>query len=195
MTRRSATPMDVTELIAAIDAGDEGAKDQLFELVYDELRVMARREMRGERPDHTLQPTALVHETYTRLVQGRVLDQPRSREYVFVAAAKAMRQILIDHARERKAQKRGGGWMRICLEDASILLEEPKYADSIALHDALEKLEKLNERHYRLVVFRLIGLGHKEIAEQLNVSVPTVEKDWRFVKAWLSDQLSTGEHG
>ncbi len=193
MTTRSTTPMDVTELIAAIDVGDEGAKERLFELVYEELREMARRAMRRERSDHTLQPTALVHEAYVRLVQGRVLDHPQSRKYVFAAAAKAMRQILIDHARDRKAQKRGGDWVRICLEDASILLEEPEYVDSIALHDALGKLEELNERQYRLVVFRLIGLTHKEIAEQLGVAVPTVEKDWRFVKTWLSDQLSTGE--
>jgi RNA polymerase sigma factor (TIGR02999 family) len=181
---------EVTTLLEAIRAGDGGAREALVERVYQELHRVASGLMREEPPGHSLQPTALLHEAFGRLLRDDVLGRAPNRAYLFGAAARAMRQILVDHARRRKAEKRGGERGRLSL-DAVLLSFEERHLDVVALHEALERLAGLHERQSQVVTLRFFGgLTVEEIAGQLGVSVSTVESDFRIARAWLRQQLS-----
>jgi RNA polymerase sigma factor (TIGR02999 family) len=182
----------VTTLLEKIRAGSPGARDQLVALVYDELRRLAAGLMRSERPGHTLEPTALVHEAVVRLLRPGALAGARSRAQFQAAAARAMRRVLVDHARERGADKRGGGRERQPLDEVLAYFAEQRL-DLLAVHDALDHLAGLHERQAQVVELRFFG-GYtvEEIAEQLQVSVSTVESDFRKATAFLRGQLSEG---
>jgi RNA polymerase sigma factor (TIGR02999 family) len=179
---------DVTQVLEQIRNGDERAADKLLPLVYDEFRALARHYLAQERANHTLQPTALVHEAYMKLVdQSRVDWQGRS--HFFAVAAQAMRRILVDHARSRQREKRGGGRARVVLDEA-VALSPQKDEDVIALDEALEQLAKLDPRQAKVVELRFFGgLSVEEVAHTLGVSKRTVEGDWTFARAWLSREL------
>jgi RNA polymerase sigma factor (TIGR02999 family) len=182
---------EITRMLERIQAGDGSVADHLLPLVYDELRARARRYLRSGRPGDTLQPTALVHEAYLRLV-GRPPDGWQGRTHFFAVAAIAMRQILLDHAKHHGREKRGGGMQRVTLEDAVAPTTGPD-VDLLALGQALERLAALSERQARIVELRFFGgLTVEEIAEVLGVSKRTVEGDWTFAKAWLRAELSKG---
>ncbi len=180
---------DITEILHSWSAGKPEAREELFPLVYDELRRLARSYLRKERADHTLQPTALVHEAYLRMVdQTRVNWQNRAHFYGI--AANIMRQILVDHARAHAAAKRGGAAERLSLDDVNISLEQNS-ADLLALDEALHSLAKVDARKSRVVELLYFGgLEHKETAEVLGISEKTVQRDWQFAKLWLFRELS-----
>jgi RNA polymerase sigma-70 factor (ECF subfamily) len=181
----------LSRVLSDIAGGDRQAAVRLLPLVYDEFRALAMRHLARERPGHTLQPTALVHEAYLKLVdQSRV--NWRGRTHFFAIGAQAMRRILVEHARSRKRQKRGGGAQRVLLEEAVALVEQNP-ADVLALDEALVKLASLDERQALVVEYRFFGgLGMEEIAEVLGVSKRTVEGEWRLARAWLHRELSDG---
>jgi RNA polymerase sigma factor (TIGR02999 family) len=181
---------DVTALLGEIRAGDVRARDRLVERVYAELRRVAGGLMRAEPAGHSLQPTALLHEALADLLRGEALRQAPNRAYLFGAAARAMREVLVDHARRRRAEKRGAGRQRLPLDAVLLYFEEQK-VDVLALHDALERLAALNERQSQVVTLRFFGgLTVPEVAEHLGVSVSTVESDFRVARAWLRQQLT-----
>lgn len=187
------SPAQVTHLLEAARDGRASAADQLLPLVYDELRALAGSFFRGQRRDHTLQPTALVHEAYARMVKptGEVSgeDHWTGRAHFFAVAAKAMRQVLANHARDRRAAKRGGDWRRVTLSD-HFTPTSKKDIDLIALDEALENLAALDPRQARIVELRFFAeMTVEEIAHVLEVSVSTVEREWRMARAWLSAQL------
>jgi len=179
----------VTGLLVAWGNGDQAALEQLIPLVHDELRRIAHRYMRGERPGHTLQATALVNEAYLRLVEvSRVRWQNRAQ--FFGVAANSMRRILVDSARAHRSQKRGGGMHAVTLDEALVVAEEPS-AMLIALDDALEALKALDARKARVVELRYFGgLTVTETAEVLKVSPETVMRHWDFAKSWLSREMT-----
>ena len=178
-----------TRILKDVRRGDSSAAEKLFPLVYDELRSLARRELRNERAGHTLQPTALVHEAYLRLVDQNGVEW-QDRAHFLGFAARVMRQVLVDHARRRHAQKREGG-IRVTLSDAVKSSDETDGHDLLDLDDALGRLRELDERKSRIIELRYFGgLGDKETAEVLEVSVTTVERDWRMARAWLLRELS-----
>jgi RNA polymerase sigma factor (TIGR02999 family) len=181
----------VTQTLEAIDHGDRAAAERLLPLVYDELRLMARRYLGRERIDHTLAPTALVHEAWMKLVeQTRV--QWKGRAHFMGVAAQAMRRILVDHARERHRHKRGGGLARITLDEA-IALAPGRDEDLLAVDEALERLAQLDARQARIVELRFFGgLDVAEVAEVLGVSKRTVEAEWTMLRAWLRRELGEG---
>jgi RNA polymerase sigma-70 factor (ECF subfamily) len=181
---------DVTTLLEELRAGIPGARDRLVALVYEELRQLACGLMRRERPDHTLQPTALVHEAVVRLLRPDALGGTHSRAQFLAAAAQAMRRVLVDHARRRAADKRGGRQERQPLDDVLDYFAEQRL-DLMALHEALDRLASLHARQAQVVEFRFFG-GYtvEEIADQLQVSVSTVESDFRKATAYLRSQLS-----
>jgi RNA polymerase sigma-70 factor (ECF subfamily) len=179
---------DVTAMLAQAAEGDESAVARLLPKVYDELRALAQSYFHLERPDHTLQPTALVHEAFVRLIdQTRV--EWKSHAHFLAVASTAMRRILADHARRHRAAKRGGDRKRVPLTN----LPTPSggsLVDLIELDDALAKLATLDQRQYRLVELRFFGgLTVEQVAEVLGVSKTTVESEWRMVRAWLSNEL------
>ena len=178
-----------TALLETMGESDPDALDRLLPLVYDEIHAMAHRQLAGERSGHTLSTTALVHEAYFRLVDDTRVTR-KGRAYFFAAAARAMRQVLVDHARRRRRAKRGGGAERISLEAAEIAVA--RFADElIDLNRALNELERLNARHARVVECRFFaGLDVAETAEMLGVSPRTVKYDWALARAWLYDRLS-----
>jgi RNA polymerase sigma factor (TIGR02999 family) len=180
--------MDVTTLLLAWQAGDDAALARASSLVYRELRRLAGGHLRGEREGHTLQPTALVHEAFLRLVdQKRV--RWKSRLHFFSIASHLMRRILVDHARRRRADKRHGQAMAVSLEDAPDVAK-PTDVDLVRLDDALLALSKLDIRQSRVVELRYFGgLTIEETAEVLQVSPATVKLDWKMAKAWLFDEL------
>lgn len=185
----------VTALLRAWRSGDAGAGDDLLPLVYGELRRRAVRCLERERPDHTLQPTALVHEAYLRLV-----DQAQAgwqdRAHFFAIAARLMRQILVDHARRRFSAKRGGRQQPLAIELAGDLAAAAEAPDLIALDDALTALAAFDPEGARLIELRYFGgLSLDETAEALAVSRPTVVRRWRAVRAWLYGELSRGGAG
>ena len=183
---------DITGLLLSWREGDEGALGRLIPLVYDELRRVARRQLRGESPTITLQPTALVHELYLRLVDVRRATL-RSRTHFFGVAAALMRRILVDHARRRRADKRGGGVTLMQLDDVSPAAPASS-VDVLALDEALKALELIDPRQSRVVELRFFaGLTTAETADALEVSTATVEREWRFAKAWLLRRLSPPE--
>jgi len=170
-------------------AGDASAADRLFPMVYDQLRNLADRMLRGGRPDHTLQPTALVHEVFLKMVQQ---DQRtwKDRAHFLNVCALAMRQILINYARDRRTGKRGGGWRRITLSGFSREAQSLD-VDAGALHAALEQLAQLNSRHCQVVVARFLGgLSVEETAHVLGVTERTVKRDWRAARVWLALELN-----
>ncbi len=188
------TDTDVTLLLQQIETGDDDAKKRLFDKVYDELHEMAAGLMRRERQAHTLQATALVNEVAARLLDDDALGNFPNRAYFFGAAARAMRQILVGHARTRNAQKRGGEWGRVPLDEVLDHLENDRQLDILALDESLQKLAELSERPAEVVLLRFFGgLTMPEIAEQLEVSLSSVEKDYKFARAWLKKEL--GEKG
>ncbi len=187
-------PADVTGLLIAWSAGDAGAGERLLAAIYDELHGQAARAMRREGDAHTLQPTAVVHEAYLRLVDQRRVAW-RNRAHFFGIAAQMMRRVLVDHARARLAGKRGGALQRVSLSGvggAGIENKEGSEADVdvLALHEALERLAALEPRQARLVELRYFGgLGIEDTAEALEVSPATVKRDWAVARAWLRREL------
>lgn len=179
-------PTEVTRLIAAWRAGDEDALDRLVPLVYDELRALARHRLRAERGDHTLQATALVHEAYVRLV-GADLELA-DRAHFFAVAARTMRRILVDHARAKGREKRGGGERPVTLpEDVA---EDAPSEELLALDEAIARLSTLSERKAQVVELHYFGgLTYPETAAALHISEATVDRDLRMAKAWLATEL------
>jgi RNA polymerase sigma factor (TIGR02999 family) len=179
---------DVTRLLARLRDGDEDALQQLVPIVHEELRRLARRQMAGERPDHTLQPTALVNEAYLRLVNLKQM-QWQDRAHFFAMAARLMRRILVDFARSRGYQKRGGGAKQVSFSQ-SLEVARGQPTDVVALNDALEALAAVEERKSQVVELRFFGgLSGEETAEVLNISRETVKRDWKFAKLWLLRHL------
>ncbi len=179
----------VTRLLSEAAAGKPSAYDELFPLVYDQLRELASAFFRSQPGDHTLQPTALVHEAYLKLVDPPRAAAPRDRAHFLALAARVMRQILVDHARTKGRDKRGGGRTRISL-DQTPSASTGNVVDLLAVDEALAKLERLSERKARLVELRFFGgLSNEEAAEVLDVSRTTVSEDWRLARAWLSREL------
>jgi RNA polymerase sigma factor (TIGR02999 family) len=185
---------EITQILLSLGADDidhRKAADQLFEVAYAELRKLASGLMRGERSDHTLQSTALVHEAYLRLVDGTRVEW-QNRAHFFGIAARAMRQILVDHARRRAAAKRGGGWHKITLDDA-LGLEAPSDVEVLDLEAALTRLAEMHERMARIVELRIFGgLKVVEIAHVIGLSRQTVHDDWRVAKMWINRELAEG---
>jgi RNA polymerase sigma factor (TIGR02999 family) len=181
---------EVTELLRSWRQGDAAALDRLIPLVYGELRRVARSHLRREHPGHTLQATALVHEVYVRLVDANRMTL-NDRTHFFAVAATLMRQILVDHARRKRADKRGGGVTIVRLDDVSIV-SQTSTVDVLALDQALDALSSRDARQCRVVELRFFaGLSINEAAEALGVSAATVEREWAMAKAWLYQRLST----
>ena len=177
----------VTDLLRAWRRGDPAAFDRLTPLVYDELRRRARHYLRGERPDHTLRPTALVHEVFLRLVHLDDIDW-QDRAHFFALAARQMRRILVDSARARRYGKRGGGAPNVTFEEG--LAISARAPDLVALDDALELLAAQDERKARVVELRFFGgLANEEIAAALGISSDTVTRDWKMARLWLQREL------
>ena len=180
---------DLTELLQAHARGDQTALDRLFPKVYDELRLMARGRMRRERPDHTLGATELVHEAFFRLVRLDRIDW-QSRAHFLAIASQAMRNVLLDHAEHRGAQKRGGGDRPVTLEGVEIADDMPG-DELLALCEALQRLEQLEPRQARVVECRFFGgLNLDETAHALGISAATVSRDWTIARAWLHAELA-----
>ena len=185
-------PHEFTLILGRARAGDERARGELIALVYDELRRVASGLMRRERADHTLSPTGVVHEAVIRLLGDAIFDKAADRSYLFASAARAMREILVEHARRRAAARRGGGRRRVPL-DRVVESLEAKDLDVIALHEALDRLAGWDERQSLVITLRYFGgLTMAEVAESLGVSIVTVERDWRVARAWLGSQLRGG---
>src|SRR5437899_5274050 len=188
MDTPSVSQQRVTELLAHWSDGDDAALAELTPLVYEELRHLAHHFMEGQAPDHTLQTTALVNEAYLRLADQ---TKPRwqNRAHFFAVAARAMRQILVSYARSNRAQKRGGGGVRIELDETAILSPEQS-KEIVDLHEALERLGTLDARKAQVVELKFFGgLNYDEIAEVLKISPVTVRRDWEFAKLWLYTEL------
>jgi RNA polymerase sigma factor (TIGR02999 family) len=185
----SSPARDVTGLLIALREGDQGAADLLIQAVYADLRKKAAAMLRRERPGHTLQPTALVHETYLRLVdQKRVVWQ--NRAHFLGVASQIMRRILVDYARNRKARKRGGSGTRVTLDEA-LASTGPRALDLIALDDALDELATLDPLQSRVVELRAFGgLSVEETAEVMEISPATVKRYWLFSRAWLARRMA-----
>lgn len=181
---------EVTQLLRRWSAGDGTALEKLLPLVYDELRRRAGAYLRHERAGHTLQPTALVHEAYLKLVGGGSVDW-KDRAHFFGVAARAMRQVLVDHARARSTEKRGEGQVRVELEAAGAVAAPARSLELLDLDRALSRLAALDERQSRLVELRLFGgLTIEESAEVLRISHATVSREWRHAEAWLQREMA-----
>ena len=200
---------DITRLLLEWSGGDPAALTALFPLVYEELRTMAARHLRGERRAHTLQRTALVHEAFLRLVDQKQVDW-QGRSQFFAIASQMMRRILVDHARRRLAQKRGGNAQRLSLEDiagdegeyaagqrldALALTEDPR-VDLASIDAALKRLEAIDPGQGKLVELRFFGgLSISDTAQVLDVSPATVKREWAIARAWLQRELGSGGDG
>lgn len=181
-------PRQITGLLLAWGKGDEAALNQLIPLVHDELRRIARRCMAGERGGHSLQATALVNEAYLRLIDVQHVDW-QNRAHFLAMSARLMRRILVDVARSKRYQKRGGGAVRVTFDDALLVTDEPGQ-DLVALDDVLNALATVDERKARVIELRFFGgLSVEETASVLKVSVDTVMRDWKLAKAWLLREL------
>ncbi len=182
-------PTEITGLLKAWNAGDPGALDRLAELVYGELSAIARRLMKNERPGNTLQTTALVHEAYLRVVDEASVEW-RERAQFFAIAAQMMRRILVDAARARNAQKRGGMAVKVNIDEAAIVSTAPGRS-ILALDEALTSFSSLAPRQAKVVELRYFGgLTEEEISAALEISPRTVRRDWDFARAWLLRELS-----
>jgi RNA polymerase sigma factor (TIGR02999 family) len=187
------SPPQITELLRAWSDGDDDALDRLVPLVEAELRRLARAYMRRERPEHTLEPTALVNEAFLKLTDARRIRW-QDRAHFLGISARLMRRVLVDHARHRGYQKRGGDAQRVTLDDALVAAAGPGF-DVVALDRALDKLGKADERKARIIELRFFGgLSVEETADVLQVSADTVKRDWRLAKLWLLRELE-GESG
>jgi len=185
----TSTPEGITQLLIAWNRGDQGARDELMPLVYDELRRLARGYLRRERPDHTLQPTALVNEAYLRLIDQSQVNW-QNRAHFFGIAARLMRQVLINHAEARQAAKRGGEAERVSLNELDHLAVEQE-VDLIALDEALKNLERVDPPQGKIVELRYFGgLTIEEIAQVMSVSPATVKRELSTARAWLRRELS-----
>jgi len=180
---------DITQLLIEYGEGDTAAMAELMPAIYDELHTIAHRHRLGERPDHTLNTTALVHEAYERLVK---LDRIKwqNRAHFFAIAAQAMRRVLINYAVKRRAQKRGGGAQKVELQE-SMLLTDEQSEELLALDEALTRLKSMSERQHQVVECRFFGgLSIEETAGALGISSATVKRDWSVARAWLNRELS-----
>jgi RNA polymerase sigma-70 factor, ECF subfamily len=186
------TTEQITQLLAGWGRGERTALDQVTPLIYKELHRIAHRYMRRERPGHTLQTSALINEAYLRLIDQRE-TRWQNRAHFFAIAAKLMRRILVDQARKKEYAKRGQNPLRVSL-DEDIAASGGRQTDLVALDDALKDLETLDQRKSRVVDMRFFGgLSLEEIAEALDISVPTVEREWRSARAWLHKYVGTRE--
>jgi RNA polymerase sigma factor (TIGR02999 family) len=179
---------EVTRLLAAVRGGDNAAFERLYPMVYDELRRAARRQLAGERMGHTLDTAGLVNEAYLKLVDAPSTPAEGRQHFVRIAA-RAMRQVLVDHARKRRAEKRGGEWVRTSIESKQ-LGAAPPAEEILALDSALDKLGAVDQRLRQIVEYRFYaGLSENEIAELLGVTTRTVQRDWVKARAWLYSEL------
>jgi RNA polymerase sigma factor (TIGR02999 family) len=184
---------ELTQLLEAAEVEGVPRPERLLELLYDDLRRLAADKLRREPPDHLLQPTALVHEAYMKLVDHTRVAW-KGRTHFFAVAAQAMRRILVDEARRVGRDKRGGGWVRMPLEDVHALTRGAT-VDLVPLHDALEAMQAIDPRMASVAELRLFaGLGPEEVAEALSISLRTVHREWKVARAWLRARLS-GEEG
>ncbi len=181
---------DTTQVLLDLQKGDEAAAAKLLPLVYDELRGLARHHMRRERPSHTLQATAVVHEAYLRLVEQTKVDW-KGKTHFFAVSAEMIRRILVDHARKHAAAKRGGERVRVTVNEADAVSGTAANIDLIALDDALQELSRLSERQGRVIELRFFaGLSVEETAYILGVSQRTVKEEWRVARAWLAHRMN-----
>ena len=188
MDEPSASPHRVTQLLAEWSHGDNAALVELTPLVYEELRRLAHHYMGGQRPDHTLQTTALVNEAYLRLAD-QTSPNWQSRAHFFAVAARAMRQILVNYAKASQSQKRGGGALKLELDEAALISPE-QTTEILDLNEALERLATLDSRKAQVVELKYFGgLNYDEMAEVLKISRITVRRDWEFAKVWLYTEL------
>lgn len=179
---------EITQLLIDLSGGNRAAVDVLMPLIYEELRQIAHRRLRQERQGHTLNTTALVHEAYLKLIDQKQVNW-QNRAHFFAIASQAMRRILINYANSRLTDKRGGGQPLATFDEQSVV-REARAEELVVLDEALSELTKLNERQSKVVEYQFFGgLTHEEIAEVLSVSVPTVRRDWRLARAWLSREL------
>lgn len=184
---------ELAQLLQEVAAGDSGAAARLFPIVYDELRHLAAAVLRRERPSHTLQPTALVHEAFLRLV-GVKAANVQDRSHFIAIAARAMRRVLVDHARSRAALKRGVGESRLCIDDVDVAASPGSDVDLVGLDQALERLAALDERQARIVELRFFGgLTVEETAAVIAASERTVKRDWQMARAWLRRELADAD--
>jgi len=180
---------DVTQILSAVEAGDPRAAAELLPLVYDELRKLAAARLAAEKPGQTLQPTALVHEAYLRIAGDSQVSW-EGRQHFFFAAARAMRDILVEQARRKAGPRRGGGWGRQELDDACAVLEPPS-DDVLAIHEALEELEERDPLKAQIVLLiYFTGLTMDETAAILGLAERTLDRHWRYIRAWLMKRLS-----
>jgi RNA polymerase sigma-70 factor, ECF subfamily len=180
---------EVSRLLIAWREGERTALDELFPIVYRELRQIAHRQLRNERRGHTLNTTALVHEAYLKLVKFDRIEW-KNRAQFFAIAARAMRRILVDYALSRKRQKRGGGEALLNLEDVVVMIDD-RADEMVALNQALERLEAIDPRHTRVIECRIFaGMSVEETADALDLSPATVKRDWAVARAWLNRELS-----
>jgi RNA polymerase sigma factor (TIGR02999 family) len=185
------TSYPVTELLTRWSGGDTSARDALVPLVYNELRRIARRCLSGQHSGHTLQPTALVHEAYLRLVRYDSIDW-RNRAHFFALAAQIMRQILVDHARKQTATKRGGNAVTVVVDEASVAAKQTSL-DLLALDDALKQLASLDPRQSQIVELRFFGgLSIEETAQAVNISPATTKREWATARLWLLNEMNRG---
>jgi RNA polymerase sigma factor (TIGR02999 family) len=185
---------DVKGLLTRIQAGDIESEQRLLTMLYKDLRGIAARRMRKERPGHTWQPTLLVHEAFMRLRADGTLAEAPGRTFLLKAASQAMRRLLVDHHRRHVSQKRGGRRKKHALDVALDHLAAVDQLPMIELHDTLEQLELLDERAAMVVHFRFfLGMSLAEVAHELGISQKTVERDWSFARAWLRDRLKATE--
>jgi RNA polymerase sigma factor (TIGR02999 family) len=190
MSQDEAVRPNITEMLRQWSGGKTEVMDDLLPLIYEELRRRAAAYLRRERPNHTLQPTALVHEAYLRLIDQRQ-DNWASRDHFFAIAAQAMRRILVDHARGRHRQKRGGSNEDLPLEDALLAAADEASVDLIALDEAMKRLAKLDPQQERIVELRYFGgLSLDEAANALSISRATAARDWQVAKAWLHREMT-----
>ena len=180
---------DWTQKLELAKVGDERAQAELLSTMYDELRRIAGGMMTRERANHTLSPTAVVHEAVIRLLGEEVFRKAEDRGFLIASASRAMREVLIDYARRRGAHRRGGGWRRVALDGAVDFFEE-QGLDPAAVHECLDRLAERNPRQAQVMTLRYFaGMTVPEAAAALNVGVATVERDWRLARAWLGSQL------
>jgi RNA polymerase sigma factor (TIGR02999 family) len=182
--------LQITQMLKKWSEGNQEVLDKLMPLVYNELRRQASRYLRRERANHTLQTTALIHEAYLKLIDQNQVEW-QNRTHFYAIAAQAMRRILVDYARERNREKRGGAAENLPLEEAAFVVSEGKNVDLVALDEALTRLAQFDERQARVVELRYFsGLSIDETADILGVSNVTVRRDWNMAKAWLHQQIS-----
>lgn len=183
---------EITRLLNDASSGGAEAVNRLYPIVYDELRRLAQHHLDAERRGHTLQATALVNEAYLKLVDQTRVDW-KNRAHFFAVAAQAIRRILVDYARQRARDKRGGDWQRVALDDVMNLPASGPASGLVALNDAIERMGATDPDKLRIVELRFFaGLTHDEIAEVMNVSTRTVERHWQYARAWLYRELSNG---